>query len=65
MDWIMTPAQRIDGITSSLAAAKPRPCGECDCDCPLLVTWRELTDHLLDRLLDEMALADRLEARRG
>ena len=65
MDWpIRSPEQRRESICLSLVAAKPRPCGDCDCDCPLLATWRELTDHLLDALLDEMALAERMEARR-
>lgn len=65
MDWILTPAQRLDGIRAALVAAKPRPCDTCECDCPLLETWRELTDSLLDRMLDEMALAHEMEARRG
>ena len=64
MDWILTPAQRLDGIRATLVAA-PRPCHDCDCDCPLMGTWRELTDTLLDRMLDEMALAERLEAHHG
>lgn len=63
MDWILTPAQRLDEIRATLTAA-PRPCGDCQCDCPLKATWRDLTDTLLDRMLEELALERELEARR-
>ncbi len=57
--------QRMNAIRASLVAAKGRPCDTCECDCPLLATWRELTDNLLDRMLEEQALVTAMEVRRG